>query len=216
VPTEEQVRAVRVQRLRYLKAIYELELLGERFPEAVEVARDAGMSTLDWDAIKNVTEALEADELIEGSPSAELGLVTVGLTARGRRLVEEKAAGHEPSGGSPASVGNIQIDGSDNIVNVQQHSPGAIQQAEITPYDRRRMLQWIEDVERRASSHGLPSEDLAEVQTELAELRAELDQEKPDPGKIRRIGKYVLRILGGAAGSLASAGLIEAGQALFS
>ncbi|GAB2579897.1 hypothetical protein Aab01nite_56040 [Paractinoplanes abujensis] len=46
-------------------------------------------------------------------------------------------------------------------------------------------------------------------------LQAELEKAEPEAGKVRRIGKYVVRILGTAGGSLASSGLVEAGNALF-
>ncbi len=62
---------------------------------------------------------------------------------------------------------------------------------------------------------GPAGDDLAEVLQEARELQAELDKADTEPAKVRRIGKYVLRILSSAGGSLASSGLVEVGQQLF-
>ncbi len=101
------------------------------------------------------------------------------------------------------------------MVQISQHSPGSTQQAEITPFDKRAMKQWASDVLDRAQDAGLPDEDLAEVKHEAQELQAELQKTDPDPGNVRRIGKYVVRILSTAGASLASSGLVEVGKELF-
>jgi hypothetical protein len=54
--------------------------------------------------------------------------------------------------------------------------------------------------------------DLDEVREEIGALREELAKDEPD----RRIGRYVLRILASVPGSLASAGVVEAGKQIFS
>lgn len=159
---------------------------------------------------------LSADGLLDGIAAAEYGpLVLVELTPKGRWLVENKLGGHEPTGGSPVSIGNIRIDGSGNIINIQHSSPGAMQHSQITPHTTSRMCAWADDVERNAPSHGLPDEDLAEVLDEITQLRAELARENPEPTTVRRIGRHVLRILGNAAEGVATTGLIEAGSQIF-
>lgn len=82
---------------------------------------------------------------------------------------------------------------------------------EITASDKRRILAWAEDVERRAPSHGLNPEDLDDVLQEVAELRAEVEKDQPDASQLRRLGQRTLRILGTVAGSLASDGIVEVG-----
>jgi len=216
MPSDSQIRAVQTQRLNFLNAIWDRELAGQRYPYANDVAQDVGMDGGDWDAIKRVTETLKADQLIDGSPTAEHGLVTVGLTGSGRRVVESKLAGHEPTGGSPASIGDVRVEGNQNVINIQQHSAGATQHVELTAFDKRKMLKWADDVNRRLASHGLADEEQIEVRNELDSLRNELSKHNPDPSSVHRIGKYVLRILASVPGSLASAGLIEVGKQLFS
>ncbi len=213
MPNEAQVREVQKLRLRFLNAIWDLEHEGD-FPLIEAVVNVAEMQAEKWDTIRGIMEALKADNLIDGLTTAEHGLVRVQLTSEGRRLVESKATGGEPPGGSPASIGNVHV-GNNSVVQLSQHSAGSVQQAEITPYDKRAMKQWASDVLNRAHSAGLPDEDLAEVLQEARELQAELDKADAEPAKVRRIGKYVLRILGSAGGSLASSGLVEVGQQLF-
>jgi hypothetical protein len=216
MPSEEQVRDAQASRLRFLNAAYDREDAGEHMPRADLIAVDAGMNADDWTAIERATEALRGDGLITGAGTAELGLVRVKVTPLGRRLVESKAAGHEPPSGSPASIGDVRIDGSGNVITIQQHSPGATQQVEIAAYDKRKMLEWVDDVEARVADHGLTEVDEAEVREQVAELRRELEKANPDPVKVRAIGKLATRILTSTMAGLSTAGLIEAGQALFS
>jgi hypothetical protein len=220
MPDQQTIRAEQERRLRFLYALYDREQAGEEYARADQVAKDIGMDPDNWYPIGRITQALAADYLIAGSEGgAELnGLLIVGLMGDGRRLVESKLAGHEPPGGSPASVGNITIGGygHQTVFNINQNSPGATQQGEITAFDKRRILAWAEDVERRAPSHGLRPDDLEDVLQEVAELRAEVEKDEPDASRLRRLGQRALRILGTGAGSLASSGLVAVGQEIFS
>jgi hypothetical protein len=223
MPDPQTIRAEQERRLRFLFALYDREQDGEEFSRADQVAKDIGMDPGTWYPIGRITQALAADYLITGSEAAaELnGLYFVRLAGDGRRLVESKQAGHEPPGGSPASIGGITISGSGNqtIFNIQQNSPEATQDAtqygEITAFDKRRILEWVAAVEQRAPSHGLSPDDLADVLQEVAELRAEVEKAEPDVSRLRRLGRSALRILGAGAGSLASNGLVVAGQEVF-
>jgi hypothetical protein len=145
LPEESQIREAQAQRLRFLNAIYDREQSGEQYPDTTDVAWDIGLDPDNWEPIQRITEALKADQLISGAET-DIGLLTAALTGPGRRLVETKSMGHEPTGGSPASIGDVRNDGSGNVIQISQYSPGA-QQAEISPFDKRAMLRWADDVE---------------------------------------------------------------------
>jgi hypothetical protein len=210
--TEDDVRAERALRMKFLHAAYHRERAGEDRPGADKIAGEIGMAPDDWPAIKRVTQALEGDGLLEGFRAHGAGLVRVKLTPAGRRLVESKIAGTEPPGGFPASVGDVRIDGSGNIVNIQQHSPDATQHVVMTPFDQRRLSTLLDDLDVRASVHGLTEDDLADVKEQSTLLREEVGQARPDTSKVRSAVKLLIRILKTAEGSLATLGLVEGFQ----
>jgi hypothetical protein len=131
-PDQQAIRAEQERRLRFLNALYDREQAGEEYSRAEQVAKDIGMDAEIWYPIGLITQALASDKLIDGKAGgAELnGLMILRLTGAGRRLVESKLAGHEPPGGSPASVGNISVGGSGHqtVFNINQNSPAATQQ----------------------------------------------------------------------------------------
>jgi hypothetical protein len=215
MPSEEQIRRAQEQRFRFLAAIYDREERGERYPDAGVIAAEIGVDAEDWTAIQGVTEPLRQAGLIDGSHTAELGLVTVGLTTPGRTFVEDRLTGNGEHKPASARVGDISIGGTGHTLNLAQFSPGAQQSAQFTSYDLRKISEWADDVDRRAPDHGLQPEDLDEVRQQVVELRKELDKLEPDHAKLRFVGRLILRILGSTSGSLASMGLIEAGQSLF-
>lgn len=216
MPSEDTVRNAKALRLRFLNALYDREQDGVHMPFTEEISKQIGVPAGDWHAIGQITGPLKDDGLIDGAATDQHGLIRVRLTGAGRRLVESKAMGNEPPEGSPASVGNIRIAGDGNVINIAQHSANANLHAEITPFDKRQMLAWADDVERRAKNRqGMQPEDLEEIHQQVGELRSELDRTEPDPSKVRTIGKYIVRILSASAAGLVSGGLVETGKALF-
>jgi len=217
MPEPDEVRRAQETRQRFLFALYDRELLGEHLPGADLIARDIGVDGQDWLRIEGITDALRGDGYIGGAATAEVGLVSVRLTPKGRRFVEEATTGQPPSESPSASVGMVEITGKGNVVNIQQHSPGASQFVEVnyTAGDVRRIRRWLDDVEDRAKTLGLPAEDLEEIHEEVHALRDELERAPRDDSRVRRIGRRLVRLIGRGAGSLASMGLFEAGKAIF-
>jgi hypothetical protein len=217
MPDRDQVRRAQAERLRFLLAIYDREDRGEQWPDVQDLVADLGMDPTDWARIQRITEPLTQDGLIQGPRTAEHGIVKARLLPAGRAAVEAHVVRDTPpERAARASIGSIRIDGSGNIINLPQHSPGAQQSAQFTAYELREIRRWVQDVESRVEVHGVQGDDLADVQQNAAELRQELDRPAPDQGKISALGQAILRILEGTAGNLASMGLVEAGQDLFS
>jgi len=218
MPDLERVKAAQELRLRFLYAVWDREDAGETMPDTRDLMRDIGITDPDgdWNLILRITDPLRADDMITGISTDQHGLVKISLTPAGRRLVEDRVTEADRVQ-APASVGDVKIEGSGNVVQLAQHSPGAHLAADVhyESYDLRKIAKWAGDVDGRLEAHGLQPEDNAEVRARIKELRAELDRPEPDHSKIRRLGRHIVRVLAQTEASLASAGLIEAGQALF-
>lgn len=215
MPDIERVKAAQAERLRYLYATYDREDQGEDFPNVGDVMLDIGRPDATWEEAQRVVEPLAGDGMLDPVDTAS-GIAAARLSPTGRRLVEDRVtdAGQVQA---PASIGDVKIEGSGNVLNVQQHSPGAQQNTAVhyESYHFRKIGQWLEDVERRAPYHGMPEQDAAEVAERVEELRGELAKPEPDHTLIQRVGRHIVRVLAATEASMASTGMVEAGRAVF-
>ena len=222
MPSIEQVKAAQELRLRFLYAVYDRQEAGESLgrhaagESLVDVAAcmaDIGYPEPDWGLFERVTKPLQTEGMIDGVDVFQRGLISVRLTGPGRRLVEDKVRGADRVD-SPASIGDVQIEGSGNVLQLAQQSPGSQFDAQVhyENYDLRKIGEWADDVERRVGSHGLPPADEAEVLALVKDIKGELAQPEPDHSKVQKIGRLAVKILSRVAGSFATLGLVEAGK----
>jgi hypothetical protein len=111
-------------------------------------------------------------------------------------------------------VGGVSVNGTGNIVQLQQHSPGAHQHA-APAQAFSEIHSWADQVEQALPQTGLAQADLDEIRDQLTELRAELTQPAPSPSRLKALGRAVRRVLSDAKNAAAVASAIAAAAHLF-
>jgi hypothetical protein len=137
--------------------------------------------------------------------------VQVTLTHWGIREVEQSQEHPEqPTEHFPSLVSVTQIFHGDVIGSpIQAGSPSAMQTTAIGDLNLDRIREFLERYEESEPSLGLEAEEAAEVQADIATIRAQLDSPKPKLEIIRQSLRSTRAILEGATGSLAASGLLE-------
>lgn len=100
-------------------------------------------------------------------------------------------------------------------MTVVQNSPHAQVHNGVDPFEARRLMAWLADVERRSPAQGLGIADQTELLELVSQLRAELEAAQHERSKVKKLFGQVRHVLALGGASLASSGLDEAGKALF-
>jgi hypothetical protein len=154
---------------------------------------------------------LEGEGLIEGTQTLRLFPSQVTLTHWGIREVEQSQEHpEEPTEHFPPLVSVTQHFHGDVIGSaIQAGSPGATQTTTIGDLNLDRVREFVERYEEAEPSLGLNAENAAELQADIATIRAQLNSPRPKPEIIRQSLRTARAILEGATGSLAASGLLE-------
>lgn len=154
---------------------------------------------------------LEGEGLIEGTQTLRLYPSQVSLTHWGIREVEQSQEHpEEPTEHFPPLVTVTQHFHGDVISSaIQAGSPGATQMAAIGSLDFDTVREFVQRYEEVEPSLGLDAENAAELQADIATIRAQLTSPRPKSEIIRQSLRTARTILEGATGSLAASGLLE-------
>ncbi|MEU7174950.1 hypothetical protein ABZ949_26095 [Micromonospora tulbaghiae] len=215
MPSQDQIREDAQRRVAFLSALYDRERDGQS-PHLGQLAEDLGLDPND-PSIHRLSKDLRDANLIAGTGVFGGGIPRPRLTEAGKQTVMRSLAPADavnPSRGSTnATISGITM-GDGNTVSFMQNSPGGSQETTLMPFMQRRVLAWLDDVDKRAPKHHFTSsQDLADIQELSAELRTEVNGEARQ-GRVRELTQHIVGILSAASASLVSNGLVEAGQAL--
>ncbi|MGW4682910.1 hypothetical protein ACWEOS_30990 [Micromonospora taraxaci] len=213
MPTQDQIREDGQRRIAFLNALYDRERDGQS-PHLGQLAEDLGLDPND-PSVHQLSKELRDAALIAGTGAWGGGIPRPRLTEAGKQTVIRNLtpADFPSSGGTNATISGITM-GDGNTVSFMQNSPGSSQETTLMPFMQRRVLTWLDDVDRRAPRHHFTSpQDLSDVQELSADLRAEVNGDARQ-GRVRELTQHIVGILSATSASLASNGLVEAGQAL--
>jgi hypothetical protein len=209
MPTRSEIDEDEGRKAALLAALYDRERGGNAMPSLDRLAEDIGMAAND-PAVARLSNELKEAGLIAGKGSWGGGVFRPQLTEAGRRAV---AISFQPPQQGGSNISGVSIGGAGHTVSFMQNSPGATQEVSLAPFLQRRVETWLDDLERRGPKQHSSDHDSADIAELAAELRGEI-QGQARSGRVRQLVSHLVGILGDQTASLASAGLLEAGEAL--
>lgn len=213
MPTAQQIHDDEAQNRMFLTAMYDLDRAGDRMPTLNRICEVAGLPN-DEATLTRITRQLRDRGHISGM-ATNTGLIgRPKITEDGKAAVVEWVAA-PPSQPSTANISNFSV-GNNSQVNIAQNSPGSTQSISVEPYEADDVRAWLDKAERAAAELVQDERRLAYLHDYIANGRAEVAEPKPHRGRLREIIGHALQLLGPAANaSLATMGVIEAGQKLY-
>jgi hypothetical protein len=200
----------RADRLRVMNKIYEAADGSQRTQiSGPWLLEHMGMPE---DELADACLYLVSEHLIEGDKTLWHSAIpyTIRLTHRGMTEMERsRSAPENPTAHFPPMISVVHIAG-DNIGSpIQAGSPGARQAVSIGDLDLGRIRELLTELEAHAPSLALSEDDAAQLQADLATVKAQVNSPRPNNRTIREHLLSVRAILENTAGGLAAGGLLE-------
>jgi hypothetical protein len=197
-------------RLRVMSEIYEAadggRLLWVNGPWLLE------HMDLPEDELADACMYLIGEHLIEGNKTLWNSFIPylIRLTHRGITEMERsRSAPEKPTEHFPSMISLIHIEG-DNIGSpIQAGSPGAHQVAALGDLNLDSVREVVREIEAQEPLLDLPAEDAAQLQADVATIKAQIGSPKPNHRTIREHLRSVRGIIENAAGGVATAGILD-------